>query len=257
MNTAKLRTILVDDETRGINSLQKLLQMNCPEVEIIGSSNNPDEAVRLIETATPNLVFLDINMPEKNGFELLKEIADIDFEIIFVTAHNEYALQAFHFSAIDYLLKPVEVDLLIQAVKRAAKRIEGKVINENLETLMYNMKQNRLPQDMKICIHSLKGFQVINLKEIIYCEAASNYSIFHLTDQPSICASRPIHEYETLLEDAGFLRVHKSFLVNLNQIKEYHRGEGGTVILSNNIEVEISRRKKELFIAKMKEIYKY
>lgn len=207
-------------------------------------SNNPDEAVKLIGTKTPNLVFLDINMPEKTGFDLLKEITDIDFEIIFVTAHNEYALQAFHFSAIDYLLKPVDVDLLTQAVIRAAKRIEGKAINKNLETLMYNMKKNRVPEDMKLCIHSLKGFQVINLKEIIYCEAASNYSIFHLTDQASICASKPIHEYEVLLEDAGFFRVHKSFLVNLNQIKAYNRGEGGTVLLSNNMEVEISRRKR-------------
>lgn len=257
MNNPTLKTVLIDDEARGLNSLQRLLQMNCHEIEIIGSSNNPDEAVKLIETLAPNLVFLDINMPEKNGFELLKELTDIDFEVIFVTAHNEYALQAFHFSAIDYLLKPVEVDLLVQAVKRAAKRIEGKSINNNLETLMYNMKKNRVPEDMKLCIPSLKGFQVINLKEIIYCEAASNYSIFHLTDQASICASKPIHEYEALLEDAGFFRVHKSFLVNLNQIKEYHRGEGGTVILNNNIEVEISRRKKESFIARMKEVYKY
>lgn len=254
---SKIKTVLVDDEPRGLSALQKLLQYNCPDVEIAALCGSAAEAKDVIAKLQPNLVFLDIAMPEKNGFDLLHEIGPPHFEIIFVTAHNDFMLQAFHFSCVDYLLKPVDDDLLTEAVARAAKRIEEKSVHNNLETLLYNMQNKEGGQKLKICISSLKGFQVVKISEIIYCEASSNYTNFHFVDRPSICASKPIHEYEALLEDCGFVRIHKTFLINLEHVKEYRRGEGGSVIVTDDSELEVSRRKKEIFIEKMKAFYKY
>ena len=252
-----MRTILVDDEPRGINSMQKLLQINCPEVNVIGSCTNADEAIGMIKNMKPDLIFLDIAMPVKNGFDLLKELKEFHFEVIFVTAHNQFMIEAFHFSAIDYLLKPVEDNLLVDAVNRARKRIEEKVGGKNIETFLHNVQLKHSPQKMKLCIPSLKGFQVIELDDILYAESSGNYTNLYFANQQMVCTSKPMHEYEKLLEDAGFVRIHKSCLVNLLHVKEYLRGEGGSVILSNGHEVEVARRKKDVLIAKMKEYYKF
>lgn len=253
----KVRTILVDDEQPGLSSLQLLLELNCPELEIVAACDSADSAIESISRLQPDLVFLDIAMPEKDGFDLLNEIGNINFEIIFVTAHNDFVLQAFRFSAVDYLLKPVEDHSLVDAVNRAVKKIEEKTSNDSLETLIHNLKNKGDRQKMKICIPSLKGFQVVSISDIIYCEASSNYTIFHFTNKTTIVASRPIHEYEALLDDNGFVRIHKSFVINLEHVKEYLRGEGGMVILSNGQDLEVSRRKKEIFIQRMKEFYKF
>ena len=252
-----LRAIIIDDEPRGQTSLQKLLQFNCPEVEVIGTSSHADDAVKKIITDNPDLIFLDIAMPGKNGFEMLNSFSEISFEIIFVTAHNNFLIQALRLSAIDYLLKPVDDDLLKTAVMKATQKIQGKKGNQNIEVLLNNLNHQNGSQKIKICIPSLKGFQVFEIKEIVFCEANGNYTNFYLLNKKSICASKPLHEYEELLSDCGFIRTHKSFLVNIEHIKEYIRGEGGSVILSNGQEVEVSRRKKDLLIAKMKEYYKY
>ncbi len=252
-----IKTILVDDEPRGLTSLQKLLQMNCADVEVISCCSSALEAKEKIEQLKPHLIFLDIAMPEKNGFELLTEMPEINFEIIFVTAYNNYMTQAFHFSAVDYLLKPVDDDLLVEAVKRVVKRIEEKTGGQHIETFLHNIQHKASSKKMKLCIPSLKGFQVVEIHDIVYCEASSNYTNFYFTNRASICASKPIHEYEDLLEDCNFVRIHKSFMVNLEHVKEYIRGEGGSVILSNGREVEVSRRKKDLLMTRMKEYYKF
>ncbi len=249
--------ILVDDEPRGLSSLQKLLQLNCPGVSILGCCHDADDALRKIRQLRPQLVFLDIAMPGKNGFDLLRELDDITFEIIFVTAHNSYMLQAFRFSAVDYLLKPVEDELLVEAVQRAMKRIADRSDGTQLQAFLHNLRQNGIAKKMKLCVPSLRGIKVVEIPDIIYCEADSNYTNLHLTDGSVLCSSRPIFEYEALLEDSSFLRVHKSFVVNLEHIKEYIRGEGGTIVMTNNHEVEVSRRKKESFIRKMRAYYKY
>jgi two-component system LytT family response regulator len=254
---ATIKTILVDDEPRGLTSLQKLLQLNCAAIDVIACCNNAAEAAEKIQQLKPQLLFLDIAMPQTNGLDLLHNLPAIDFEIIFVTAHNNYMTQAFRFSAVDYLLKPVDDELLDEAVKRAAKRIEEKSSKQPIETLLHNMGQKGGLQKMKLCIPSVKGFQVVDIPDIIYCEASSNYTNFHFSNRPVICASKPIHEYEELLEDSNFVRIHKSFAVNLQHIKEYVRGEGGSVILSNGHEVEVSRRKKDTLMTRMKEYYKF
>jgi len=252
-----LKTILIDDEPRGISSMQKLLQINCPEVNVAGSCTNADEAIVMIKSMQPDLIFLDIAMPVKNGFDLLKELKGFHFEVIFVTAHNQFMIEAFHFSAIDYLLKPVEDNLLVDAVSRAKKRIAEKSGDKNVETFLHNLKQKHSPQKMKLCIPSLKGFQVIELDDILYAESSGNYTNLYFLNKPMVCTSKPMHEYEKLLEDAGFVRIHKSILVNLLHVKEYLRGEGGSVLLSNGNELEVSRRKKDVFLVKMKEYYKF
>lgn len=252
-----VKTILVDDEIRGLNSLKKMLEHHCPLVNIVAECQDAASAIEKIKSLEPQLIFLDISMPGKNGFDLLNELGDIDFEIIFVTAHNDYTLQAFRYSAIDYLMKPVDEDLLIDAVKRAVKRIGVSKPGSNIDTLLYNLKKVRDPREMKLCITDFKGFQVVRIADIIYCEAESSYTIFYLVNGQQVIASRTIVEYELLLQDCGFCRIHKSFLVNLAHVKEYQRGEGGTVIMTNKNEVEVSRRKREVFIAKMKEHYKF
>jgi two-component system LytT family response regulator len=154
-------------------------------------------------------------------------------------------------------LKPVDEDLLIGAVSRAGKRIENNSGSKQIETFLYNAQHRNNPRKIKLCIPSLKGFQVVEINDIIYCEADSNYTNFHFTNRRAICASKPIHEYEAVLTDCNFVRIHKSFMVNLEHVKEYIRGEGGSIILSNGVEVEVSRRKKEMLMARMKEYYKF
>lgn len=252
-----ITSIIVDDEPRGIGSLKKMLQEYCPEVKVIAECTNAEEALEKIDLLTPQLVFLDVSLPGKNSFELLEELEAISFEIIFVTAHNDYALQAFQYSAVDYLMKPIDEDLLVESVKRASQRIHGKEINNNISALLHNLQAGTSHAEMKICISSLKGFQVVDLKDILYCEASGNYTNFYFESSNMICTARGIHEYEELLADSGFIRIHKSFLVNMLHVKEYLRGEGGAVVLSNKKELEVSRRKKDEFLKKMKHFYKF
>ena len=255
--TISLRCILVDDEPRGLNSMEKLLQMNCPDINIVASCNSVDMAIEKIIQLDPDLIFLDIAMPVKNGFDLLKEVKDPRFEVIFVTAYNQFMIEAFHFSAIDYLVKPVDDELLMNAVNRAKKRIAEKTGSRNIEALLHNLQQKHSPTNMKLCLPSVKGFQVAELNDILYAESLGNYTNFHFINQHPICTSKPIHEYEELLADAGFVRIHKSCIVNLLHVKEYLKGDGGTVVLSNGHQVEVARRKKDVFLTRMKEFYKY
>jgi two-component system LytT family response regulator len=161
-------------------------------VEIIATSTNVDDAIEKILTLKPVLVFLDIAMPVKNGFDLLKQLDEIHFEVIFVTAHNNFMIEAFHFSAIDYLLKPIDDELLTDAVKRAKKRIDEKVGGRNIETFLYNVQQKKTPQNMKLCIPSLKGFQVVELTEILFAESSGNYTNFHFNNKQVLCSSKPL-----------------------------------------------------------------
>lgn len=252
-----IKTILVDDEPRGLNALKKLLQEYCPEIKIIAECPTAENAREKIELLEPQLVFFDISLPDKNSLDLLAEMGSVNFEIIFVTAHNEYTLPAFHYSAVDYLLKPVDVDLLIAAVNRAIARIGANSVNNNIAALFNNLQKAHSPREMRLCIPSLRGFQVTELKDVLYFEASGNYTNACFTNHHMVCIARTILEYEELLSDAGFVRIHKSYLINLFHVKEYIRGEGGRVILSDGMELEVSRRKKDIFLIKMKEYYKF
>ena len=252
-----MRAIIVDDEPDGIGTLKKMLELHCSQVEVVATCMNAETAKKKTEELEPDVIFLDIQMPGKSGLEMLTELPVKNFEVIFVTAHNEYMLQALQFSAVDYLLKPVDEERLINAVNRAGKKLEQKSDNNNMETLMHNIQKAGTPKEMKLCIPSLKGFLVLKLEDIIVCEAERNYTVFYLVNKKPVTVSRTLLDYEEILKDTTFLRVHKSFLINLQHVTEYQRGEGGMVIMSNGMEIEVSRRKKDNFLAKVKEVFRY
>ncbi len=247
----------MDDEQRGLNTLSKMLDEYCTGLKVMATCTDAASAKEKIKLLEPQLVFLDISMPGKSGFDLLAEMDNINFEVIFVTAHNQYAMQAFLYSAVDYLVKPIDEDLLIKAVIRAEKRIAANAVNDNISALMHNLNRVHNQHEMRLCIPSQKGFHVVELNDIIYFEGAGSYTNIFFPARPVICSSRSIHEYEEMLDGSGFMRVHKSYLVNLQHIKEYVRGEGGSLLLSNNKEIEVSRRRKEEFLLKLKAYYKY
>jgi two-component system LytT family response regulator len=252
-----MKAILVDDEPDGIRTLQKLLELHCPHVDVIATCSNASAAKQHILQTEPDVVFLDIQMPGKSGLELLTELSAKDFEVIFVTAHNEYMLQALQYSAADYLLKPVDEDRLVEAVHRVESRLEEDKKEEHRKALLHNLSKSGNPAEMRLCLPTLKGFIVLKLDDIIYCEAERSYTVFHLEGNRTVTVSKPLLEYDQILQDTSFLRIHKSFLINLHHVKEYHRGEGGMVIMSNNIEIEVSRRKKDQFLMKIKEVFRY
>jgi two-component system LytT family response regulator len=252
-----MRAIIVDDEPDGIITLNKMLSLSCKQVEVVALCADAEEGKLKIRELTPDLIFLDIQMPGKTGFELLAELDTDNMEVIFVTAHNQYMLQALQFSATDYLLKPIDEDRLIEAIRRVEKRQHGKGGSQNVEALLYNLQKAGSPKEMKLCIPTFKGFAILKLEDIILCEAEKNYTIIHLKDKKNIIVSRPLLEYENILEGTTFLRIHRTFLINLQHVTEYHRGEGGMIIMSNGEEVEISRRKKDTFLTRIKEIFRY
>lgn len=252
-----MRAILVDDEPDGIRTLHKLLELHCPNVKVVATCSNANDAKQQINELRPDVIFLDIQMPGKTGIELLTELSDKFFEVIFVTAHNEYLLQALQFSAADYLLKPVDEDRLIEAVQRVEKRLAEGKREERTEALLHNLTTKGDPTNMRLCLPTFKGFIVLKLEDIIYCEAERSYTVFHLEGNKTVTVSKPLLEYDDLLQDTSFFRIHKSFLVNLHHVKEYQRGEGGMVIMSNNAEIEVSRRKKDQFMVKVKEVFRY
>jgi two-component system LytT family response regulator len=252
-----IKTILVDDEPRLLSSLNNMLEQYCPQVQVLALCKNAEEAYDTITGLQPDLVFLDISMPGKSAFELLSSIDDISFEIIFVTAHPGYMEKAFKFSAIDYLLKPVDEDELISAVLRAEKRIREQSFRSSMESLLHNMQKTAAPGEMKLCVPVLNGLEIINISNIIFCEADGAYTNFHLSDGKRICVCKPLLDYEQLLHDKSFLRIHKSHLVNTQHIKKYIRGEGGTVVMSNGFEIPVSRRKKEHFLSSIRESFSF
>lgn len=252
-----MQAILVDDEPDGIRTLQKMLELHCPQVTVVATCPNATVARQKILQLSPDVVFLDIQMPGKSGLELLVEMYDKSFEVIFVTAHNEYMLQALQYSAADYLLKPVDEDRLIEAVERVEKKLEAGKKEEQSKALLHNLGKAGNPSEMRLCLPTLKGFMVLKLDEIIYCEAERSYTSFHLEGNRTVTVSKPLTEYDQILHDTQFLRIHKSFLINLHHVKEYVRGEGGMVIMTNNAEIEVSRRKKEMFLLKVKEVFRY
>jgi two-component system LytT family response regulator len=253
-----IRTVLIDDESRLLSSLQTMLRTNCPMLDIVAVCRSADEGLIQIKATNPDLVFLDIAMPGKDGFTLLEEIGEIHFRIIFVTAHDEYSLRAFKFSAVDYLLKPVNEDELIAAVKKAEQTIlHEQTLQKSIGALVHNLKPQTQTQEQRLCLVTLTGFYVVSLADIVYCEAEGPYTNFYLLQDKKICVSRPLSDYELLLSDVDFLRVHKSFLINLHHTREYRRGEGGVVILSNGAGIDVSRRKKDVFLEKIKNIFRH
>ncbi|HVU58897.1 MAG TPA: response regulator [Puia sp.] len=251
-----MKAILIDDEPDGIRTLKRMLEWNCPEVDIAATCMDVDTGREKLADLSPDVVFMDIRMPGKNGLEMLTELPERNFEVIFVTAHNEYMLQALQFSAVDYLMKPVDEDRLVEAVDRVSKRLKQEKNPEQTEALIHNIHKFNKPLEMRLCLPTQRGFTIVKLEEVMYCEAKRSYTVFHFTNNKSLLISKPLFDYDRLLSNI-FLRVHKSFLINMLHVKEYVRGEGGVIVMSNGAEIEVSRRKKEQFLMKVKESFKY
>jgi two-component system, LytTR family, response regulator len=251
LNWYDMNAMIIDNEPAGIGELSRMLEQYCPQVHVLATCNSALQAEQRLKEVSPELVFLDIQMPCKSGLKLLTELPVRQFEVIFVTAHSEYMLQALQYSAADYLLKPVDEHKLIEAVNRVAKKLAQPAMRRT-DMLVHNILHAGIPADMRLCIPSLKGFMIVKLEEIIYCEAERSYTIFHLVNGKAITVSKPLVDYDHLLSNAEFFRIHKSFLINMLHVKEYQRGEGGTVVMSNGAGIEVSRRRKEVFLEKLR-----
>ena len=241
-----ITALIVDDEKNSCETLQFLLTDCCPDVSVVKYCQTIDEAVKAVELHHPDVVFLDINMKGENGFDLLERVKTIDFEIIFTTAFSEYAIKAFKFSAIDYLLKPIDVDELRAAVERVIKRKKAEAPTR-YEYLRQNLKMSD-GQHFKLALPTSEGLTFIKISDIIYCEADSNYTTFFLTDGKKIIVSHTLKEYEEILSDYRFFRIHHSYLVNLDAIKQYVRGDGGHVVMINGAALDVAKRRKEQFL---------
>ena len=242
-----LRALLVDDEELARKNLEVLLNDYCPQINVLGTASNIMEAEKFIHSNQIDVLFLDIEMPNGSGFELLEKLGtEVDFKIIFITAYHEYALKAFRFSAVDYLLKPIDPDDLVAAVSKA-KGGKDKEASKKIEALLENLKRDGDALN-KIALPSMEGLQFVELNEIMYCESQDNYTRFFLTDGRRIMVSKTIKHFEDMLDSSKFYRVHRSNIINLKYIDKYVKGEGGYVVLKQGPRIPVSRRRKEGFL---------
>jgi len=244
-----IRTIIIDDEPYCCDALQILLQRYCPQVEIIAICHSAEAGIKTIIEEKPQLVFLDIEMPRMNGFEMLEKLPHIPFELIFTTSYNQYAIRAIRFSAMDYLLKPVDREELQTAVLRVVQKLVHP-LNQQLEILLQKIN-HPATQVQRIALPTMEGLQLVLVGNIISCASSSNYTVFFLKGGQKLTVSRTLKEVEEMLEDHAFLRVHHSFLVNLNEISRYVKGEGGYLVMSDDSKVDVSRSKKESLLLKL------
>jgi two-component system, LytTR family, response regulator len=244
-----LKAIIIDDESKSRESLKILIEDFCQDVEVKALCQNVDEAIKAIETHNPNMVFLDIQLQRETGFDLLTKLKKFDFSVIFTTAYSEHAIKAFKFSAIDYLLKPIDIEELRGAIAKVQKQ-EASHIEDTLNHLIKNLKNGSSDQ-YKLALPSTDGLVFVKVSDILYCEASSNYTEIYMADNRKYVVSRTLKEYEDMLTDQNFFRIHNSYLINLNSIKKYVRGEGGYVVMNNDKALDVSKRKKESFLSRI------
>jgi two-component system LytT family response regulator len=238
-----LKAIIIDDEINSVELMQHLINDNCPDISIIASETSPGNAVALIEKNKPDLIFLDIEMPEMSGFELLEKLKHLSFHVIFTTAYDNYAIKAFKYNTIDYLLKPIIVSELTEAVNRLIAKTKNdtqdKSINKLLETIRASQSQGRL------AISSQNEIVYAEMSNIIRLESDSNYTNIILSDGKKITSSKTLKEYEIMLSPDKFFRTHKAFIVNLDHVEKYVKSDGGYLITKDNVQVPISREKRQ------------
>ena len=239
-----IKAIIIDDEVHCLETLSLLLKEFCPEVQLIDQCRSAKKALEAIEKYKPELVFLDIEMPTMNGFEMLEQFTEIQFAIIFTTSYDQYAIKAIRFSALDYLLKPIDPKELLNAVKKVQEQ-RHLPMAEQFQMLLRQINGKDY-QFHKIAIPTLEGFELIPADQVVRCEAADNYTYLHLKNKNKIVACRSLKEMEEQLKDFRFfVRVHHSYLVNLNEVVKYIRGDGGYLVMSDNSTINVSRSRKE------------
>jgi two-component system LytT family response regulator len=245
-----IKVVIAEDEPRNIDILKDILENHCDNVDIVGTATSVKKAVEVIGETTPDVLFLDIEMPPHKGFEVLEKFSPVNFDVIFITAHEEYALQAIKFAALDYLLKPISVQEVQAALKKVNRNRNGQ--SNELAAILKEYLKDKEQTFSKIVIPSNDGYNVIDLNNIIYCEACDSYTKIHTNEAKVHLISKPLKEYDELLSDKGFYRVHKSFLVNVNHIRKIIKGIGAAVIMSDKTNIPISMRKKDDFFQSLK-----
>jgi len=238
-----IKAVIVDDESKARNALKNLLNQYCPDILILGEGDCVKTGVQTINDLSPDVVFLDVQMPDGTGFDLLEQFSEIKFKIIFASAFDKFAIQAFKFSALDYLLKPVEPEKLIEACAKLKEDDKFAEINKKLEVLMSNKNSFE-----KIALPTLDGIIFVKIKEILRCESDNNYTNIFLRDAKKIIVSKTLKEYDEMLTPFNFFRIHKSHLINLAFLARYKKGEGGYVEMEDGAELDVSRRRKEEFL---------
>lgn len=238
-----LRTIIIDDEVLMRRTLEKLVEEHCANVKLVAQAGSVKEGVDTIKNQHPDLVLLDIKMNDGTGFDLLKQLEPIDFKVIFITAFDEFAIKAIKFSALDYLLKPVEPEELVNAINKAEKLVV-KELNTQLNVLADNMQSPDLI-NKKIILKTFDNIHLVKVYDVIYCESDDNYTQFHLLDGNKILVSNTLKAYDEMLNEFGFFRVHKSYLINLSHIIRFEKAEGGSIVLTGNNVVPVASRKRE------------
>ncbi|MGO4293871.1 LytR/AlgR family response regulator transcription factor [Chitinophaga sp. RAB17] len=249
---SEIKAIIVDDEQHCIDALQTMLHKKCPGVNVIGSAKSVREAKEQIDELQPDLVFLDVEMPYQNGFELLKLFEKVFFDVIFTTAYEQYALKAIKFNALDYLLKPFSVKELQDALDKCREKKVNRVKDSGvspMEVFLQNMKTLQQTHK-KIALPTINGLVFMPVQNIVRCESTGNYTRIFFTDKKNLMVSRPLKEFEELLSDVDFFRVHNSHLINMQQMQSYIQGEGGFALMSDGTQVEVSRRRKADFLKK-------
>jgi len=245
----QLTALIVDDEIHNRNVLEQMLRKHTPVISSIYQADTVKQATQLINEYQPKIVLLDIQMNGETGFDLLQQIGDFNFEVIFITAHDNYAIKAFRFNAVDYLLKPVVVNELIEAIEKAIKKLSGHSGNyrDNINRLSQQMHNSKEFTD-SITIATTEGFLVLRVRDIVYCQASNNYTIIYLADHKKVTSSQTLGFYEELLSDSNFFRTHRSYLINIAHVTSYKKGEGGYITMTNGDEVELGRNHKTDFM---------
>ncbi|MBL7724314.1 MAG: response regulator transcription factor [Chitinophagaceae bacterium] len=237
------KAVIVDDDPRDREVLEELLKKYCSqEIWLAAQAGDIDSAYRAILEHNPEIVFLDVELGAETGFDLLNRFSSFNFAVIFVTAYERYAMQAIKFNALDYLLKPVEIEELVKAVVKVKTR-EKKSVDEELKNLIQTLAHPHQKSN-RIAVPVLNGYKMIAVQDIMYCEAQKEYTYIYCQSQMPICSSINLGEYEDFLTDYGFCRVHHSYLVNRDHVKQYIKGEGGELLINKDVQIPVSRRKK-------------
>ncbi len=250
-----LKTIIIDDEQHCVDRISKLLSKYNNTINIVEICTNLEDAKTAIESIEPDVIFLDVHLHEETGFDLLKQLSKIDFEIIFTTAYDSYAVDAFKFSALDYLLKPLDEDDLYLTIDKLKKKASFKDISKKVEVLFHNL-EDKTTQFKKIAVPTLEGLTFIKVTEIIRCQSDINYTHIFLERNKKITVAKTLKHFEDLLSQYNFFRTHQSHLINLSYIDKYVKGKGGYVLMSDGTHIEIAVRRKDAFMNKLSSILK-
>lgn len=245
-----IKTLIVEDEQKSRDMLAAIIQKNFPELTVAGTAKNVSEGVEMIKAHNPDLVFLDISMPDGSGFDLLEKVHGHKFELIFATASDQHAIRAIKYSACDYLLKPIDIEELKSAIEKVIQKKNAIPNMENLQFLIQHLK--RADENFqKITLPTGNAYEIVNIKDIIRCEADGSYTNFYLNDKRKLMISAGLKHYEELLPESDFIRVHHHHLINMNHVVRFLKEDGGYAIMSDGSKIEISRRKKEAFMEKL------